>query len=254
MLYVNNVSKVYEGKIPFRAISNLTFTAEAGEFVGVMGPSGSGKTTLLQMIATIDPPTTGEITLDGKNAYELKGDELATYRRRMLGYVFQNFNLLPTLTMEENIVLPMTLDNRQVKEMKERVATIAKQLGIESILKKRTYEVSGGQAQRAAIARAIIHEPKLILADEPTGNLDSKAAKDVMELLTEINEREKTTMLLVTHDAQAASYCDRVLFIRDGKLYSEIHKGDNRTLFFQKIIDTLSLLGGKDDDLTPVHY
>src|SRR5699024_503894 len=124
----------------------------------------------------------------------------------MLGYVFQNFNLLPTLTMEENIVLPMTLDNRQVKEMKERVATIAKQLGIESILKKRTYEVSGGQAQRAAIARAIIHEPKLILADEPTGNLDSKAAKDVMELLTEINEREKTTMLLVTHDAQAASY------------------------------------------------
>src|SRR5699024_1725695 len=119
---------------------------------------------------------------------------------------------------------------------------------------KRTYEVSGGQAQRAAIARAIIHEPKLILADEPTGNLDSKAAKDVMELLTEINEREKTTMLLVTHDAQAASYCDRVLFIRDGKLYSEIHKGDNRTLFFQKIIDTLSLLGGKDDDLTPVHY
>ncbi|MFS8630376.1 MAG: ABC transporter ATP-binding protein, partial [Bacillales bacterium] len=182
----------------------------------------------------------------------LKQNDLAKFRRRHLGFVFQDFNLLKTLTVEENIVLSMTLDNRPVKEMKQRVEEIAETLGIKHILKKRINEISGGQMQRAAVARAIIHEPKLLLADEPTGNLDSKSSKDVMELFTLVNESFNTTILLVTHDPTAASYCDRVLFIRDGKLYSEIHKGDNRHVFFQKIIDTISLMGGNGDDLSAV--
>ena len=252
MLKVNNMSKVYEGKIPYRALTDINIAVDKGEFVGIMGPSGSGKTTLLNTIATIDEPTTGEIEIEGKNPHALSRKQLAIFRRRELGFVFQDFNLLHTLTVEENIVLPLTLDQKPVKEMKEKVAKIAETLGISDILPKRTYEISGGQIQRAAVARAMIHDPKLVLADEPTGNLDSKASKDVMELLTLMNEQLQTTMILVTHDAQAASYCDRVLFIRDGSLYSEIYKGDSRQVFFQKIIDTLSLMGGNDNDFSSV--
>lgn len=252
MLQLKDVSKVYEGKIPFRALSQINLTIERGEFVGIMGPSGSGKTTLLNVISTIDTPTTGEVILDEQRPHLLKHDALATFRRRELGFIFQDFNLLNTLTVEENIVLPLTLDRRSMREMKEKVKHIAELLGITAILKKRIYEISGGQMQRAAIARAIIHEPKLILADEPTGNLDSKASKDVMELLKFINEKLTATILLVTHDATAASYCDRVIFIRDGKLYTEIHKGVSRQVFFQKIIDMLSLLGGNGNDLSSV--
>lgn len=252
MLHVNNVSKIYEGKIAYRALTNIQLDIEEGEFVGIMGPSGSGKTTLLNLIATIDQPTTGSVLIEGNNPYELSKNELAQFRRRSLGFVFQDFNLLHTLTVKENIVLPLTLDGKRVKEMEEKVEAIASTLGITSILNKRTYEISGGQAQRTAIARAMIHEPKLLLADEPTGNLDSKASKDVMHLLTGLNEKEKTTMMLVTHDPQAASYCDRIVFIRDGKLYSEIHQGENRKAFFQKIIDTLSLLGGDDNDFSSI--
>lgn len=252
MLQLKDVSKVYEGKIPFRALSQINLTIERGEFVGIMGPSGSGKTTLLNVISTIDTPTTGEVILDEQRPHLLKHDALATFRRRELGFIFQDFNLLNTLTVEENIVLPLTLDRRSMREMKEKVKHIAELLGITAILKKRIYEISGGQMQRAAIARAIIHEPKLILADEPTGNLDSKASKDVMELLKFINEKLTATILLVTHDATAASYCDRVIFIRDGKLYTEIHKGESRQVFFQKIIDMLSLLGGNGNDLSSV--
>ena len=252
MLKVNNMSKVYEGKIPYRALTDINISVDKGEFVGIMGPSGSGKTTLLNTIATIDEPTTGEIEIEGKNPHALSRKQLAIFRRRELGFVFQDFNLLHTLTVEENIVLPLTLDQKPVKEMKEKVAKIAETLGISDILPKRTYEISGGQIQRAAVARAMIHDPKLVLADEPTGNLDSKASKDVMELLTLMNEQLQTTMILVTHDAQAASYCDRVLFIRDGSLYSEIYKGDSRQVFFQKIIDTLSLMGGNDNDFSSV--
>ncbi len=252
MLKVNNISKVYEGKIPYRALTDINISVDKGEFVGIMGPSGSGKTTLLNTIATIDEPTTGEIEIEGKNPHALSRKQLAIFRRRELGFVFQDFNLLHTLTVEENIVLPLTLDQKPVKEMKEKVAKIAETLGISDILPKRTYEISGGQIQRAAVARAMIHDPKLVLADEPTGNLDSKASKDVMELLTLMNEQLQTTMILVTHDAQAASYCDRVLFIRDGSLYSEIYKGDSRQVFFQKIIDTLSLMGGNDNDFSSV--
>jgi putative ABC transport system ATP-binding protein len=252
MLDVVQVSKVYEGKVPYRALSSINLKVDEGEFVGIMGPSGSGKTTLLNVISTIDFPTSGYITIDGENPHLLKQNDLAKFRRRQLGFVFQDFNLLKTLTVEENIVLPMTLDNKPVKEMKERIKKIAESLGIESILPKRIYEISGGQMQRAAVARAIIHEPKLLLADEPTGNLDSKSSKDVMELFSLVNEKFNTTILLVTHDPTAASYCDRVVFIRDGKLYSEIHKGDNRHVFFQKIIDTISLMGGNGDDFSAV--
>src|SRR5690625_1487233 len=252
MLQVKNVSKVYEGKIPYRALTDIHLTIDKGEFVGVMGPSGSGKTTLLNIIATIDEPTTGEIFIEGNNTHTLNKNKLAMFRHRELGFVFQDFNLIHTLTVEENIVLPLTLDNKRVKEMKEKAYALAEILGIKEILNKRTYEISGGQAQRVAVARAMIHEPKLVLADEPTGNLDSKASKDVMEMLKMMNEQKETTMMLVTHDAQAASYCDRVIFIRDGKLYSEIHQGDNQKVFFQKIIDTLSLLGGNDNDISSV--
>lgn len=252
MLQVTQLSKVYEGKVPYRALTDISFTVDTGEFVCIMGPSGSGKTTLLNIIATIDEPTTGEVLIKGENPHKLNKNKLAKFRRRELGFVFQDFNLLHTLTIEENIVLPLTLDNKRVKDMKEKAHAIAETLGIKEVLNKRTYEISGGQAQRTAVARAMIHQPKLVLADEPTGNLDSKASKDVMEMLTLMNEKEKTTMMLVTHDAQAASYSDRVIFIRDGKLYSEIHKGDNRQVFFQKIIDTLSLMGGNDNDLSSV--
>ena len=252
MLHVKKVSKVYGGKVAYRALSDIDLTIEKGEFVGIMGPSGSGKTTLLNMIATIDEPTTGEVLIEGKNPNHLSKNEIAKFRRRELGFVFQDFNLLHTLTVEENIVLPLTLDGKNVKEMKEKANKIAEKLGITSIMKKRTHEISGGQAQRVAVARAMIHNPKLLLADEPTGNLDSKASHDVMEMLESINQNEQATMMLVTHDPQAASYCQRVVFIRDGKFHSEIHRGDNRQAFFQKIIDTLSLMGGNGNDLSSI--
>jgi putative ABC transport system ATP-binding protein len=181
-----------------------------------------------------------------------KRGQLALFRRRELGFVFQDFNLLDTLTVRENIVLPLTLDGVSVKEMDRRVTEAAAKLGIEHILDKRTYEISGGQAQRTAIARAIIHAPKLLLADEPTGNLDSKASRDVLETMEQINRADGTTMMMVTHDALAASYCDRVVFIKDGELYNEIHRGENRQAFFQQIIDVLSLLGGNAADLSGV--
>ena len=254
MLQVKQVSKIYEGKVAYRALTDINLDIERGEFVGVMGPSGSGKTTLLNLIATIDEPTTGTVSIEGNNPYQLNRNDLAKFRRRSLGFVFQDFNLLHTLTVKENIVLPLTLDGKRVKEMEEKAEAIAETLGISSIMNKRTYEISGGQAQRAAIARAMIHKPKLLLADEPTGNLDSKASKDVMEMLATLNQQEQATMLLVTHDPQAASFCDRIIFIRDGQFYSEIHQGENRKAFFQKIIDTLSLLGGDDHDFSSVRH
>ncbi|TDQ42639.1 ABC transporter ATP-binding protein [Aureibacillus halotolerans] len=252
MLQVNKVSKIYEGKVAYRALTDVDLTTEPGEFVGIMGPSGSGKTTLLNLIATIDEPTTGEILIGGENPHKLENEELAKFRRRELGFVFQDFNLLHTLTIEENIVLPLTLDGAKVREMKQKAESIAEKLGITDLMGKRIYEVSGGQAQRVAVARAMIHSPKLLLADEPTGNLDSKSSKTVMQMLSNINQTEKTTTMLVTHDPQAASYCDRVVFIRDGILFSEIHRGDNRQAFFQSILDTLSLMGGDGHDLSSI--
>jgi len=252
ILEVKNLEKIYEGKVAYKALANINFSMEKGEFIGIMGPSGSGKTTLLNLIATIDQPTSGEILINGQNPHILNRKQMALFRRQELGFVFQHFNLLDTLTVEENIILPLTLDGESVQSMNEKLEVVAKKLGISPILKKRTYEISGGQMQRTAIARAIIHRPSLILADEPTGNLDSKSSKDVMETLTAINKDDGATALMVTHDAVAASYCDRVIFIKDGSLYNEIYCGDNRQTFFQKIIDMLALLGGDSRDLSTV--
>ncbi|MGO4531100.1 ABC transporter ATP-binding protein [Paenibacillus sp. 2TAF8] len=254
LLRTTHLSKIYNGHASHRALSDITLSIEKGEFVGIMGPSGSGKTTLLQLIATIDKPTSGEVLIDGQNPYQLDTDALARFRRQHLGFIFQDYNLLNTLTILENIVLPLTLEGEKVSVMESKACTIAERLGITSILNKRPYEVSGGQAQRTAIARAIIHEPKLLLADEPTGNLDSKSSQDVMEKLATINQVDRTTVLLVTHDAIAASYCHRVLFIKDGELYNEIYYGNSRQAFFQKIIDVLSLLGGNTHDLSTIRF
>ncbi|MCW6111298.1 ABC transporter ATP-binding protein [Clostridium sporogenes] len=244
ILKVSNLKKVYGKKIIFSALDNISFNIDEGEFVGIMGPSGSGKTTLLNMISTVDKPTSGQITIKDKNPLTLKGEDLALFRRRELGFVFQDFNLLDTLTIGENIVLPLTLDGIAIKEQDEKLIRVSKILGIENLLAKRTFEVSGGQAQRTAIARALIHDPSLLLADEPTGNLDSKASKTVMELFEKINKEEKVTTMMVTHDPLAASYCNRILFIKDGAIYNEIYKGDSRQQFYQEIIDVLALLGG----------
>lgn len=246
------LSKIYQGKISYEALSNIDLTIKEGEFVGIMGPSGSGKTTLLNMISTIDSPTSGEVLINNQNPHLLSPDQLALFRRQELGFVFQSFNLLHTLTVKENILLPLTLDGTSLEIMNEKVAAIADRLGITPILHKRTYEISGGQAQRTAIARAMIHKPKLLLADEPTGNLDSKAARDVMQLLSSYNTVDHTTMMLVTHDAFAASYCNRVVFIKDGKLFNEVYCGDNRQAFYQKIMNVLSLLGGEAHDFSTI--
>ncbi|MDD6771805.1 MAG: ABC transporter ATP-binding protein [Inconstantimicrobium porci] len=245
VLNVNNLSKVYRGKVPYKALNNISFSIEDGEFVGIMGPSGSGKTTLLNMISTVDKPTSGEITINGKNPSKLNGDELALFRRRELGFVFQDFNLIDTLTLGENIILPLTLDGVDDKIQINELKRIADILGIEKIINKRTFEVSGGQSQRAAIARAVIHKPKLLLADEPTGNLDSKAAEDVMELFQKINEEEKVTTVMVTHDPVSASYCKRILFIKDGQIYNEIYKDGTNRDFYEDIIDVLAMIGGR---------
>ncbi|MCG5104563.1 ABC transporter ATP-binding protein [Oceanobacillus alkalisoli] len=252
ILKTEKLSKIYDGKVTHKALEDIDLVIEEGEFVGIMGPSGSGKSTLLNMVATIDQPTSGSILINGKNLLEMKHNEMAEFRRRELGFVFQDFNLLSTLTVEENIVLPLTLEGTKVKEMEKRVAAVADKLGISEILQNRTYEISGGQAQRTAIARAIIHRPKMVLADEPTGNLDSKASRTVMEMLEQINREDRTTMMMVTHDPIAASFTERIVFIKDGKLYNEIQRGDNRQAFFQKIIDVLSLLGGDASDLSSI--
>ncbi|MGN4255886.1 ABC transporter ATP-binding protein [Bacillus cereus group sp. MYBKT14-1] len=245
ILTVRNLSKIYNtGKVAYKALSNIDLTIQKGEFVGIMGASGSGKSTLLNMISTIDAPTSGEVFINEKNPHCLSSNDLALFRRRELGFVFQSFNLMNTLTVKENIVLPLTLDNVSLNEMNNKVEVISKKLGIEQILNKRTYEISGGQAQRTAIARALIHSPQLILADEPTGNLDSKAANDVMELLKKLNQDQQVTMMLVTHDPVAASYCDRVIFITDGSFYNEIYCDENRSKFHKDITNLLSLLGG----------
>ncbi|AIQ19673.1 bacitracin ABC transporter ATP-binding protein [Paenibacillus sp. FSL H7-0357] len=252
ILDVHNLSKIYEGKVSIHALNHIRFAVEKGEFVGIMGPSGSGKTTLLNVIATIDEPTSGEVMINGGNPNALGRKDKALFRRKELGFVFQHFNLLDTLTVEENIVLPLTLTGVPLPEMEHRLQEVAERLSIGPLFHKRTYEISGGQMQRVAIARAMIHRPALILADEPTGSLDSKTAAEVMSLLAEVNEAEGSTVLMVTHDAVAASFCHRVIFIKDGRFYSEMYRGSSRPAFFQNIIDMLSLLGGASHDLSAV--
>lgn len=252
ILRIDEVTKVYEGKVTTRALNQLSFEVEKGEFLAVMGPSGSGKTTLLNLISMIDSPTSGDIIFNGKRPRNLNSTELAYFRRRELGFVFQDFNLLPMLTVEENIILPLTLDEQPVALMEERLESLVSNLDLAAILQKRPNEISGGQAQRTAIARALIHEPSLILADEPTGNLDSNASREVLELLSKMNREKQATIVMVTHDPIAASYCDRVLFIKDGEFFNEIYGDDRRQTFFQRILNVLSLLGGQVGDFSTI--
>lgn len=247
-----NISKIYDGKVAHLAINQLSFEVEQGEFLAIMGPSGSGKTTLLNMLSTIDDPTSGNLTIDHVDPQKFTAKQAALFRREHLGFVFQDFNLLPALTVEENMVLPLTLAKFPVEEMKRRLDQLLSDLHLEDVRSKQPTELSGGQAQRTAIGRALIHQPKMLLADEPTGNLDSKSSKDVLELLTKVNKERQTTIIMVTHDPIAASYCDRVLFIKDGEYFNEIYKEDLRQTFFQRILNVLSLLGGNVNDLSTV--
>lgn len=248
VLTARGLTRVYgdqRGGLSHTALDSFDLTVRSGEFLGVMGPSGSGKTTLLNILATIDRPTSGTVTIGGLDPASMNSDELALFRRRKLGFVFQDFNLLDTLSLRENILLPLVLDRVPIREMNQRLQRVTETLGIESIIERKPYQVSGGQQQRAAIARAMIHEPELVLADELTGNLDSKAGQDVMDALHQLNRQHGVTIVMVTHDPFAASYCRRVLFIRDGRPFSELSSGDSRQLFFQQILDSLSVMGAR---------
>lgn len=248
VLEVSSLWKTYEGASPFTALTDLSFAVSEGEFVGIMGPSGSGKSTLLNIISTVDSPSRGSVRVAGTDPHGLPDDELAKFRRHRMGFVFQDFNLIHTLTVEENIMLPLALDGVPARESRARVESLAASLGIEPILKKRTYEISGGQAQRVAIARAAATRPSLLLADEPTGSLDSASTVQVMELLGRMN-KAGSTMLMVTHEPLVASYCDRVLVMRDGRIYLEIDRGDSQRAFHQRIVDTMNHLGGAEYDV-----
>lgn len=242
VLSIKDLRKVYSNGVVTEALKGVNLSVNRGEFIGIMGPSGSGKTSLLNIIATVDKPTTGEIILNGQNPHSISQAMLAQFRRKQLGIVFQDFNLLDTLSVRENIALPMILDKINHKAIETRLQEVAKYLGISDLLDKHPYEISGGEAQRTAIARAVINEPSLLLADEPTGNLDSKASDDVMNMFAKLNEQESVTTIVVTHDPMAASFCNRVVFIKDGVLYNEIYKGDSRTKFYNEILDMLSFL------------
>lgn len=251
LLNVKNVEKYYgsKGNIT-KAIDNISFNVAKGEFVGIMGPSGSGKTTMLNCISTIDNVTTGSILIDGDDITRLKGRKLETFRRDKLGFVFQDFNLLDTMTAFENIALALTIAGKKGKEVENLVKNAAQNLGIEEVLSKYPYQMSGGQKQRVAAARAIVNNPKLILADEPTGALDSKSAKMLLNSIEKLNEELEATILMVTHDAFTASYAHRILFIKDGKIFNELVRGeDSRKDFFNKIIDVVTILGGDSKDV-----
>ena len=251
ILEVRNVEKYYGNKSNLtKAIDNVSFNVKKGEFVGIMGASGSGKTTLLNCISTIDKVTTGHIVINGDDITKLRGNNLNKFRREELGFIFQDFNLLDTLTAYENIALALTIQKIGAKEIDKRVKDIAKKLDINTILNKYPYQLSGGQKQRVASARAIITNPRIVLADEPTGALDSKSAKQLLETFTALNEKLDATILMVTHDAFTASYADRIIFIKDGKIFNELVKGnDTRKEFFEKIIDVQTLLGGELNDV-----
>ena len=251
VLEVKNIEKYYGNKGNLtKAIDNISFNIAKGEFVGIMGASGSGKSTLLNCISTIDRVTSGNIKVNGEEITKLKGNKLNKFRREELGFIFQDFNLLDTLSCYENIALALTIQKVPAKEIQKRVDDVAEKLGIIEILKKYPYQVSGGQKQRVASARAIITNPKLILADEPTGALDSKAARMLLENFEYLNKVMNATILMVTHDAFTASYANRILFIKDGKIFNELVKGnDTRKQFFEKIIEVVTLLGGDLNDV-----
>jgi putative ABC transport system ATP-binding protein len=251
ILTVSRLEKTYGGRgSRTRAIQDLNFSVASGEFVGIMGASGSGKTTLLNCIATIDTPTSGTITIEGREVTALKSRALSQFRRERLGFIFQDCNLLDTLTAFENIALALTILKRPAREIPPLVRKTAQLLGIQEVLDKYPYQMSGGERQRVAAARAIITDPALILADEPTGALDSKSARMLLERLEELNQARGATILMVTHDAFTASYCHRILFIKDGSPYTEVRRGGlTRKAFFAQIIDVVSRLGGDAADV-----
>lgn len=250
LLEIKNIEKYYGNKSSLtKAIDDISFSVEAGEFVAIMGASGSGKTTLLNCVSTIDRVTVGHILLDGTDVTKLRGKALGQFRRDKLGFIFQDFNLLDTLTAYENIALALSVQRRPVRQIDEAVNTIARQLGITDVLPKYPYQMSGGQKQRVASARAVVTEPRLVLADEPTGALDSKSARLLLDRFHYLNREHGATILMVTHDSFTASCASRVLFIKDGKIFNEITRGDDsRKQFFDKIIDVVSLLGGDVSD------
>ena len=250
ILEVKGLKKVYTSRFgdnKVEALKNVNFSVEEGEYIAIMGESGSGKTTLLNILAALDKPTAGSVKLDGKELSEIKESEIAEFRRDNLGFVFQEFNLLDTFSLEDNIFLPLVLAGESHSSMAERLKPIAEHLGITELLKKYPYEVSGGQKQRAAAARALITDPKLILADEPTGALDSKATDELLRLFADINKGGQT-IIMVTHSVKAASSASRVLFIKDGEVYHQIYRGDSTSeQLYQKISDTLTMLATGGD-------
>lgn len=251
VLEVKNVEKYYGSKFNLtKAIDNISFNVTTGEFVGIMGASGSGKTTLLNCISTIDRVTAGHIIINNKDITKLKGNSLNKFRREELGFIFQDFNLLDTLTAYENIAIALTIQKVNPKEIDKRVREIASELSITDVLNKYPYQLSGGQKQRIAAARAIITNPQIVLADEPTGALDSKSARQLLATFEYLNQELEATILMVTHDAFTASYADRIIFIKDGKVFNELIKGnDTRKQFFEKIIEVQTLLGGDLNDV-----
>ena len=245
MLDVQSLKKVYTtrfGGAKVEALRNVNFTVEKDEYVAIMGESGSGKTTLLNILAALDKPTSGTVRLEGQDLTAIRESSMAAFRRDNLGFVFQDFNLLDTFTLEDNIFLPLVLAGKNHGEMRRRLDPIARQLGIQTLLKKYPYEVSGGQKQRAAVARALITHPRILLADEPTGALDSRATDELLRLFSEINQSGQT-ILMVTHSVKAASHAGRVLFIKDGEVFHQIYRGDaTNEQLYQKISDTLTML------------
>lgn len=253
LLQVEHLKKIYTtrfGAHQVQALSDVSFSVQAGEFVAIMGESGSGKTTLLNILATLDRPTQGAVRLNGQNLADVPDKQLSAFRRQRLGFVFQDFNLLDTLTIEENIALALTINKVSANKIDSQIQQIAAKLNITDILNKYPYQVSGGQKQRCACARAIINHPKLILADEPTGALDSHSSQMLLSTIQEMNEQMDATILMVTHDAFSASYANRILFLRDGEIYKEIMKGSSsRKEFFEQILEVLNTLGGGVNDV-----
>lgn len=239
---VNNINKVYgkRNEKKYQALKGVRFSVARGEFIGIMGASGSGKTTLLNLLSTLDKPTNGKIIINNQDITQLKKTQLADFRGREIGFIFQDFNLLANLSCRENIALPLSLQNVSSKGIKPKVEKIAKKLGILQILDKYPSEISGGQKQRVAASRALVHEPSILFADEPTGALDSKSAKELLNTMQQLNVQDAVSILMVTHDAAAASYAQRILFIKDGEIHRELRRGQNsRSDFYQQIIQTL---------------
>ncbi len=249
VLVIENIKKEYGKKNNrYEALKGINLRILEGEFVGIMGASGAGKSTLINIIATIDRQSSGKVLINGKDIKKMNQNQISDFRRDNLGFVFQNSNLLDTLTLKENIMLPLSLKNEKVSNIEKMVNEVTDALNIVEILNKYPYEVSGGQKQRAAVCRAIVAKPALILADEPTGALDSKSSRELLQVFNDLNKNYNKTILMVTHDAISASYCDRVLFIKDGIIFTELVKGNSTKEFYHKILNTVAMLGGVDKD------